>query len=385
MATLAILLGVVSAVCLWGSARAVGSSWAVRSFLLVLSATCFGGVFAFNRLRWPTRLGAGQLRVDDSTLHLSGARGEARIDREDIVWGATRDNKVDFQTADGSRFVLDTPSAEQAEALVSATGTNVDQRAVTWRLRGNFGPFLRSLGWFVVLWFPCIFLAGFAGLRALGKPFAMLLATGMSALLSIVLTKWFAPTVTIGTDGVLVTRGPSRRLIPHDSILAVKPGPQSLTLCLESESVLLANANWKAEDVDRVVTRLDHAKHATGSTEQHPGATFARRGQTIDEWRAQLRRMLSADPSFRRRPISSDDAARVLADPAVAVERRVGAALALCELDREGAEQPIRFAAEATADAPVRIALLSTLEEDAQATEEALALAAQEQAEVAHQ
>ena len=68
------------------------------------------------------------------------------------------------------------------------------------------------------------------------------------------------------------------------------------------------------------------------------------------------------------------EAKRIVADPSVDLEQRVGAALALREIDPELADKPIRFAADACADKPTRIALLASLEDD-RATEEALAAA----------
>ena len=54
----------------------------------------------------------------------------------------------------------------------------------------------------------------------------------------------------------------------------------------------------------------------------------------------------------------------MLADPAESIEHRMGAALALREVDADGAGERIRFAAEASANSRIRIALLSTLEDE---------------------
>ena len=81
-------------------------------------------------------------------------------------------------------------------------------------------------------------------------------------------------------------------------------------------------------------------------------------------WQQRLRRQLSADPSFRRRRITTEDAEGVLADPAESIEHRMGAALALREVDADNAGERIRFAAEASANSRIRIALLSTLEDE---------------------
>jgi hypothetical protein len=95
-----------------------------------------------------------------------------------------------------------------------------------------------------------------------------------------------------------------------------------------------------------------------------PAAAFARKGLDVAAWQQRLRRQLSADPGFRQRRLTVEDARGVLSDPAEPIDHRVGAALALRGVDPDNAATRIRFAADASAEKRVRVVLMSTLEDE---------------------
>jgi len=375
------LLGLTVALGVVGGLMTLAGFAGGSTILLLSLLPCILSSAAYLLLRKKERFGRGEVWVEDAALNLLGKQRFERFDLEDIAWGATRGDEVDFETANGRRIVLKT-SRRRAEALLSATGTNVDQRTVTLPLRGAIGPFVTGLLWFMVLVFPCNYLTISLAMQLSGAALtALLLVAGplLALLFSAMLTRWMAPKFSIGIDGVSVKRALRRRFIPHEAIEKIthsfsSAGAEhmpSIELRLESESVHLPIIGWSDSDVERVMTRFKHVERAKDEAAQRPAASFARQGLSIEDWKARLRRMLSADPSFRGQRVSPDAASTVLSDPTATLEQRVGAALALREVDHDAAEEPIRFAAAACAEKPVRIALLSTLEDDA-ATKEAL-------------
>jgi hypothetical protein len=336
-------------------------------------------------VRWLRRrehLGTGWVFADERGLRLEAGGRRIELDHRQIVWGAARDAAVDFETRDGRRVALGPADRADVDRLLEATGTAVDQRTLTLPLRGELGPATTAAGLFTVLLLLTSQLAVWLA-ELLGVPgadgIAFLAAMAASGLGSRALTIWLArPSLTVGIDGVLVRRFGRRRFIAHDAIESVSHATGKvlgalprLDLRLGSQVLSLPIVGWGDDDVARVTARIGKARSVAGTSEGPPTAAFARQGMAIADWRAALRRLLSADRGFRQHRITADQVRRVLADPAVALEQRVGAALALREVDPERGEERIRFAAEAAADRQARDALLATLVDD-ETTEAAL-------------
>lgn len=378
-----------------GTAIALASVWTVGPIMLLGLLPGLATAVAHRWLRSREARGAGTVRADAQALQIETAGGRESIDAAQLAWGAAHGNTVEFETTGGRRLVASTATAAEASRLLQASGMGVDRRTVTVPLRGLVGPFVRGL----LLWFalltPLGLLAVGAG-AAVGVPTAGLLGGWLTPLVSFFLARYLvrevlSPALSIGIDGVTIRRGLRPRFIPHERIERVEhvgptvtvPGgvhvPESLRLHLHGEVVDLPIIGWTADDVQRVAQRLAQAREAAGRAAGAPAAAFARGGRDVAAWRTHLRRLVSADPGFRRRGATAEDAEAVLADPGAPLEQRLGAALALKQIDPERARVRIRIAADAAAEEPTRIALEVPLRDDPGAEERLLeALAEQE-------
>jgi hypothetical protein len=101
-----------------------------------------------------------------------------------------------------------------------------------------------------------------------------------------------------------------------------------------------------------------------------------RGGRSLAAWRAALVDLARAGSSYRVAGLSPDDLAAVVGSPEAAVDRRIGAAIALRASGHPGAGERIRIAAERCASARVRAALQRVSEgaEEDEAVAEALAI-----------
>ncbi len=345
-------------------------------------------------------IGAGKVRIAGGRAYLEGAKRTSSFALNDVAWGARarRPGAVDLELKDGRRIELQTERPEDVEALLVATGTTVDRRAITVPLRRVIGPFVSGVLWFFLFMFAISATLGVVGknlddafLVSLGST---LLAPVLSVLGAFVMVRLRKPRLTVGIDGLRIKMGFKERFIPHRAITSVEMVPSAqgdlsgmvagvLRVNTTTHGVLdLPIVGWSNEDVDRVVVRMREAMAAQQASGTDPAAeAFARGGKDVPTWRAEVLRAVSADGGFRTRRVSLQDAESVLSNVAAPLDQRIGAALALRASGTEGYAERIRIAADATADPHAARALaLAAAEEEEAALGELLASTARTEA-----
>jgi hypothetical protein len=125
-----------------------------------------------------------------------------------------------------------------------------------------------------------------------------------------------------------------------------------------------------AEDVQEAKARWASTRsHAVGR------AALKSAGAPVSAWLEALRERSKADADFRSAILDRDQLLELVEDGKAKVEHRVGAAVLLAEKEGAAAREPIRIAAEASANPKLRIALASIAQDEAdeQAIQEAIA------------
>jgi hypothetical protein len=338
------------------------------------------GLHAWARSR--ASLGPGTASVRDGNLVVAGARRTRRVALDRIASGSSLAAAVELRDTSGRMLRLVAEEPVDASLLLEATGTATRQRSVTFPLRNAIGPFVSGLLFYVLLIGPLTIAAGDL-IPSFGL--AVLAAQTLALILSVVLARRLArPHFTIGVDGLRIHKGFRRRFISHADILALQPmirwqrvnaaGPDvtsALRVQLVGEHIDLPIVAWSEDDRRRALSRWEEARAASVATDGAAHAAFARKDRPISAWRDDLRRLVSADPGFRRRSMTCEHARAVIADATAPLEHRIGAVLALRDVDREDAIRQVRIAADAAADEDAKAALEAALAEDA-AVEEAL-------------
>lgn len=335
--------------------------------------------------RWLRRreeLGPGFVSVVGDELVVSGRTRSARVAVAAIRAGAASGAALAFELGRGRCVDLELESDDDAEALLRRTGTDVEQRTLSFELRSTIGPFVAGLLFFLGLYGPVSLALAWAGRtlatvagstsKALPLLLTVLLAPVLSFVLAWMLARARVPTVTIGQDGLTLRRWFGSRFIPHAAVTRVEPiAPPAadavysgIKLTLGEEQLLLWTIGYTRGELERALARLEQARDAYAEAREaapERDAAFVRRGHSVAEWREQL-----LDAGFRRRVVTVPDAEAVLRDPSQPLEHRAGAAIALRALDPERAPERIRIAADVAAEPRARELLMATLEEDAE-------------------
>lgn len=162
----------------------------------------------------------------------------------------------------------------------------------------------------------------------------------------------------VGSDGMLVRDGLSSRFVSYAQLREVTLSERS-TLELSfvdgtTQTVSLAGGADPLVLFERIVEARARAQQTSAAVAPQ---MLARRGRSIDEWRAALGLLLSTDGSYRAAGVDEDDFARVLCDETAPIEHRVAAALALGST--EATRHRVRAVARALIDEPVRVAIAS--------------------------
>jgi hypothetical protein len=205
------------------------------------------------------------------------------------------------------------------------------------------------------------------------------LAGALSALL-----RYFSPRRGwIGVDGVTLERFLRRaRIIPYSQMASVVEDDRGVVITTRvNERVHLRvsrepiepgrrddSASRRAAILERIRQARDLA--AQSAVADAKLARLDRAGRTPDAWREALRRVRSED--YRIEPFEPDELVRIACDADVSPERRVGATIALRDLDATSVER-VRIAARACVDDDLRAALEAAA--DGEITETRLARA----------
>jgi hypothetical protein len=191
--------------------------------------------------------------------------------------------------------------------------------------------------------------------------------------------------LVVGADGVIVRQGFAARFVPFGRVASVEIAPAAwrpVVFRLTDGSTVEARAHgMSAGDREALAARLDDARRAFAAGDAAEGALarVERRGRSAAAWREAMREVIEAGDGYREPGVTREALVEVVESPAVPVERRVGAALALAGTGDDELRHRVRIAAEACADERVRVALAlaadGALDDDAM--EEALAFEAE--------
>jgi len=318
---------------------------------LVLGAPLLAvvGLSVSNRQRG--KLGAVRIEQGGLLVHsVHGRRSKRRtIPRAQLVGGVIvplwqgRWSRLDLQIDGGDVLSIELDDDRAAE-LLEGLGLGLSQRCVSLR---TCGPRPRVL-WAALALLPMLFVT-MVIFRVLAWPVCGVVLWGLGALTA-------PPTVTIGADGVTVRRWRRSRFIPYEAIQHVLHYGRLLAIELGDGDVIRLGSG-KAVYAQAIAARIQAgraARQTAGRPSAH-GADLDRKGRPLASWREALQRVVGA-AHYREAAWSADALQAVLADGGSSGERRLGAAIALREVDSEASAR-IRVAAETSARDALRVAL----------------------------
>lgn len=268
---------------------------------------------------------------------------------------------VEIETLDGDVAAVQLQDPDVADRLVAALGFGPGGRRVSIALAAPSRRLLHlPIAWVsyfvsnMLVALPIAFLVSLGG----GGLAPVALVTGLLPIFAIVLyeaARRFAapPVVTVGSDGIFLTRGVTRRFLPRSEIVAIHEGWRPVIALRSGETVPLAGVSLDAQRC-LAFGRLANARLATSTAAPEGRAVLAREGRSVAEWRAAIARAVE-DPAYRSAALTTEETGALLENPRAPLEQRVAAAMAL----RIAGEPPerIRVAAEAVAHPAAREAL----------------------------
>jgi hypothetical protein len=312
--------------------------------------------------------GPGALSVAGDALFVHQRSGARKILRDDIVsallvpraMGQGTVAAVELDLVGGDRVTLRTPDAAAAEAVVRELGFGPGGKRIEVDVAGASRRLMHpvlALGSYIVI---TLMITAFATLGAAWNELALpLLLQGATPALTMLLYELAkrasgAPRVSVGVDGVIVTRGLRREHFPLDAERA-----------LPREGAFLDRERCAA-----VAAVIDARREAIAVSPERR-VRYARQDRPVTEWRSAIARAVD-EPGYRVAPAPVDEAEATLRSATAAPDERVGAALAM-RVRGEGGER-IRVAAAAMSDERLRLALEAVADaEDDAALDQALA------------
>ncbi len=170
--------------------------------------------------------------------------------------------------------------------------------------------------------------------------------------------------VEVGTDGVLVRKGFSKRFIPYPALhAATAPDGDTLDLHLVAEPIMrlktTSPGDRAAVKVAAAITyAIDRWRKARSVDDL---GLLDRKGRAVEAWREAVGATLAPQGAFRGVALDREAVLRVLEDPSAPHERRVGAALALAGTDGAAATR-VRVVIDGCANEALRDALEAAVE-----------------------
>jgi hypothetical protein len=308
----------------------------------------------------------GTLRVDGDVLSLGGAVLTRRHDVEAAYLSSDGEGPVVRFARKWWRRNIDVrvPAESDARALLASFGVDRSRRP---------SRFLMAVGRHANQW-RLLAIFGVLGLAAASGAIAawrfLPLWPGVTVALSLIsvplaLSMWTFVYVTVGEDGVLVSRWfGARRFIHYADLEGVRAEGRDLVLLPRAgrpvvahfggvRGILGSDLDMRLEGLVRAIEDARRA-HAQGST---ASALLARSGRNGKAWLAALRGATEERAGFRAVALPAEQLWRVVADPGAAPTERAAAAVVLREtLDDQGRAR-LRVMSEATASPQLRVAL----------------------------
>lgn len=276
------------------------------------------------------------------------------IDPSSIEDAFSTGNKLVLHLKSGATIEVE-PRDETPDAILEKLGLTLDQRALSAPLRGNLGGFTRGLLAFFGTWMGASCLSiplNNAGITVIGSLLAAVVTT-------VLVVRNLRPRVIVGSDGLRIVGVLRPRFVPFARVKSVRVaayGVEGVGMILvetDSSPVALPVVGQSSEQVAALVERIEKGRERWAAGGSRALDLLDRAGRSTREWLEALRK-LPAEGGFRTAALDRTDLERVLADPQVALERRIGAALAL--RDDPAARKRVRVAAEQSAEPRVRVA-----------------------------
>lgn len=333
-------------------------------FLVLASATVSGWAFAFAGLfgsfgAWTIAGGRwradGELVLEKHGVVVVRAPGLkktfARKVLEDGYGVPPRGLVLHFR--DGPTLEATFADASSAMDVLNHLGLDVAQRALSVPLRGMLGGFVRGLLAFMVTWFSSLFVTAWLG------PIGILVSLFLATIVTALVVRRLRPHVIVGVDGVRIAGVLNPRFIPYSAIAKVyvatigQNGESGIALEGAFGRRVLPTIGQSTERAQALVRRIEAGRRGDLKEGARELGVLDRGGRSITSWKAAVRSVTAG--SFRDAALDMDDLEQVLADHHAPLERRIGAALALREV--ESGRERIRVAASTSADPRVRVAL----------------------------
>jgi hypothetical protein len=371
------LLAVMASMYMWGYSPRLGDLIAVAGSIGML----LGGAarFAARALprRWKERPG-GHLAIVRDGLVIERSDGIRLVETKRVQWGYLLEPMtLGLVLADGVELRFALESRREAEDALRSLDLHAATRPLEVRLisaasaGSSIGRVLGLVG--VIALAPLVF-------EVLALTVAALLSVELRVSLSFglpllalggalsALVRYFSPRrAWIGVDGVTLDRFLRRaRIMPYSQMASVVEDDWGVALTTRAnERVHLRvsrepiepgrgddSASRRAAILERIRQARDLA--AQSAVADAKLARLDRAGRTPDAWREALRRVRSED--YRMEPFEPDELVRIACDADVSPERRVGATIALHDLDVTSVDR-VRVAARACVDDDLRAAL----------------------------
>lgn len=335
----------------------------------VLAAICMGGgillVDARPALDHVLDLVDGAVHIHPQEEKRRGVDRLVRSSEIDDGYAPTPDRVV-LQLANGARVDAEVESG-RAHDVLDHLGVTLKQRKFSLPLRAMLGTFTRVL----LAWMVTGIVTGpvLAVSHLVSPEMAMAFSQLLAVTAALVVGAWLRPRVVVGRDGVRIVGVLRPRFIPHSRIQSVRrwyqPNVQGVSgqpvgaviqLDGPDGTVELPTFGQSEEQIESLLSHIEEGRAASASVDAPPLELLDRRERSVESWRKSLEALVLEEGGFRGAGLGQTELEDVLDDPKAALERRIGAALAL--RSRGGAaRQRIRVAAGTTAEPHVRIAL----------------------------
>ncbi len=315
----------------------------------------------------------GSFTVENDAMEFTTDKGTTRIALDDVrgadVERTTDGFDVAFRLRGGDRVTVLVSDEATAVQLLEIAGVGGDRKLLDVRLASRVE---QTTG----VWAARQGLA--MGVMLLGVMAALAPAFGLTALALMVLFGMYPilkasvpPRAIVGSDGLAIKGIGIDEFISFADIDSVREELPGIVVKLKTgEEVLLPMhgaqsafpepatrraVQERAALIERLSREVSRSQSAALSAERH--AALDRGGRSIEEWRADVGRLMAPSNGYRAVSLTREDALRILADGGATPERRIAAALALAHVPDAETHDQIRIVVESCASDAVRVAL----------------------------
>ena len=313
---------------------------------------------------WAGRSLDGTLTLDDHGVTVGAGPRALRFERGDILEGMVIPGarpRVQLTLHGDAVLEVAVDTVQAADALLDRVGLDPNHRALRFPARALAKQAAGALGG--------VLIGGYLGfnlgllLVAAGIPIAMVVAAPLTLIFGALGAVSTRPIeLRIGTDGITLRGAFKTRFVPFAEIAGVgENGGDPMLYYRDGHTEVIWNsAVSKRPDL---LAALQHRVNgALAANAEHEAlmaraTTLARLGRPLDQWRAEVARLVDPTKGYRDAGLSRREAEALLDDVRSPIEHRIAAAMALRSLDGEAGSTRIRVAAEGCASAEMRAAL----------------------------